>query len=79
MPKTPANIKSLARAHTESAVNVLKNIANNRKAPPSSRVAAATALLDRGWGRPAQVHSGDEDGGPLVIQIVKYGDDPDTE
>ncbi len=27
---------------------------NDCKAPPSARVGAATAILDRGWGRPMQ-------------------------
>jgi len=35
-------------------VKVLAGIASQTDAPHSSRVAAATALLDRGWGRPKQ-------------------------
>ena len=27
---------------------------NDPKAPPAARVGAATAVLDRGWGRPTQ-------------------------
>jgi hypothetical protein len=36
-------------------------------------VAASQALLDRGWGRPPQVHSG-EDGGDLRITIRQIVD-----
>lgn len=54
MPKVPTEIKSLARAHTESALNVLASIMNQPNAPPAARVAAAQALIDRGWGKAAQ-------------------------
>jgi hypothetical protein len=36
-------------------------------APESARVAAANALLDRGWGKPTQLIAGDEDGAPINI------------
>ncbi len=52
MPKTLTDIRSLARTHTVSMVNVLESIASSPKAPEASRVSAATALLDRGWGKP---------------------------
>lgn len=54
MAKTPLEIKSLARAHTESALRVLAAIMNKDSAPDSARVAAAQALLDRGWGKATQ-------------------------
>ena len=76
MPKTPANLRSLARAHTEMGIKVLAGIASAEDAPPAARVAAVTALFDRGWGRAPQVHSG-EDGGDITItirQILESGD-----
>ncbi len=51
MAKTPLEIKSLARAHTEKALKVLAGIMNAVEAPHSARVAAANSLLDRGWGK----------------------------
>ena len=54
MAKAPSDIRSLARSHTTKALNVLKGIMSERGAPHSSRVAAAVALLDRGWGKPPQ-------------------------
>lgn len=54
MAKAPTEIKSLARKHTASALNVLAGIMNKTDAPESARVAAATALLDRGWGKATQ-------------------------
>jgi hypothetical protein len=41
---------------------------NQDESPPAARVAAATAILDRGWGKPAQaIIGGDEDSPPLKI------------
>jgi hypothetical protein len=39
---------------------------NETSCPPAARVSAASALLDRGWGKPVQSmeHSG-HDGGPI--------------
>ena len=54
MAKTPTDIRSLARSHTDSALKVLAGIMNEETAPAASRVAAASALLDRGWGKPKQ-------------------------
>ena len=54
MAKTPSDIRSLARAHTETALRTLASIVTQKQAPASARVAAATALLDRGWGKPLQ-------------------------
>jgi hypothetical protein len=52
--KTPTDIRSLARSHTETALKVLSGIMKEDKAPPAARVAAAQALLDRGWGKSVQ-------------------------
>ena len=50
------------------------------KAPPAARVAAAQALLDRGWGKPAQVVTGDDSGLPItVIHRLIVSSEPDIE
>lgn len=54
MAKAPAQIRSLARAHTATALAVLAGIMNQTDAPPAARVSAAQALLDRGWGKATQ-------------------------
>src|SRR5262245_22150747 len=56
MAKTPLEIASLARMHTKKAVKTLAAIMNEPRAPYAARVAAAEALLDRGWGKPKQSH-----------------------
>jgi hypothetical protein len=52
--KLPTDVKALARVHTESALNVLAGVMNAPDAPHTARVAAATAILNRGWGQPHQ-------------------------
>jgi hypothetical protein len=47
-----------------------------REYSPAARVQAANILLDRGWGRPPQAHTG-EDGDDIRVtirQIVERGD-----
>jgi hypothetical protein len=52
--KTPTDIRSLARSHTDSALRTLANIMSSEEAPAAARVSAAQALLDRGWGKATQ-------------------------
>ena len=60
MAKAPADLRSLARAHTELGIQTLAGIARNSTSD-TARVSAAQALLDRGWGKPAQPHTGEDD------------------
>ena len=53
-PKIVSEVRDLARQHSTFAVEVLVKIAGNGRAPAMARVAAATQLLDRGFGRPPQ-------------------------
>jgi hypothetical protein len=43
-------------------------------APPGARIQAIAILLDRGWGRAPQPHSG-EDGGDITITIRQISGD----
>lgn len=62
-------LTEMARAHTEKALKALVEVVSNKGAPESARISAATALLDRGWGRPAQaVELTGADGGPIQTQ-----------
>ena len=70
-PKAIAEVRDLARAQTEKAIEGLASIADDTKAPPAARVAAYNSLLDRGWGRPAQTISGDsENPHKLIVEII---------
>ena len=68
-PKAAENVRDLARSHTELAVATLVAIADGGQSE-AAKVAAATAILDRGWGRPTQPLSGDDDAPPIGMAIV---------
>lgn len=48
------SLSDLAKEHTETALTALISVLKDKRASASARVQAATALLDRGWGRPHQ-------------------------
>lgn len=52
--RTPAWLRELAQERTEAAIQTLEQIMLGKKQPSRSRVAAAEALLNRGWGQPKQ-------------------------
>jgi hypothetical protein len=58
-PKEIAEVKELARAHMPAAIEALVSIMKNTKSSDAARVSAATALLDRGYGKPQQHITGD--------------------
>jgi hypothetical protein len=53
-PKGEGEIREIARQHTDAAIRTLVRVMSNKKASHGAQVAAASALLDRGWGRPQQ-------------------------
>lgn len=53
-PRAVLEVRDLARSCTEAAVRTLGEVMTNPRAPAAARVAAAVAVLDRGWGRPPQ-------------------------
>src|SRR5215471_12280154 len=55
MAVAPTEIRTLARSYTKAAIKTLVGIMRQPKAPPAARVMAANALLDRGWGKAAQL------------------------
>ena len=71
MPKAVTEIRSLARSHTRSALNVLVGVMRHPTATPAARVAAATAILDRGWGKPTQALEGTKDGALELIHRIE--------
>ena len=71
MPKAVTEIRSLARSHTRTALNVLVAVMRNTKATPPARVAAANAILDRGWGKPTQTLGNDEGALELIHRIER--------
>jgi hypothetical protein len=71
-PKTIIEIRSLARGHTRTAVNVLVGVMRNKDATPAARVSAANAILDRGWGKATQpLENGDAGALELIHRIER--------
>ena len=73
MPKTLTEIRSLARSHTRSALNVLLAVMRNTKAPAPARIAVANAILDRGWGKAAQAIGNGDDGADIIFAHFTHG------
>ena len=76
MAKATADIRSLARAQTDLAIRTLTGICGSKAAPAAARVSAASALLDRGWGKPQQTHTGEDGDIRVVIRTITEGAPP---
>ena len=63
------NLISLARSYTNLAIRTVAGICQNGESE-MARLAAASILLDRGWGKAAQAHTGENGEGPVVVNIV---------
>jgi hypothetical protein len=74
---TLADIETLARAKTEAALNVLAAIMFRETANAFARVAAANAILDRGWGKPVQLLATDARPRELLQRIERIIVHPD--
>src|SRR5712691_1635664 len=72
MARSLTEIRSLARSHTRSALNVLVRVMQNKDATPAARVSAANAVLDRGWGKaPQAIQNGDDGAFELIHRIER--------
>ena len=69
-PGGVAAVRELARNHTAEAIECL--LKEMRQGDTShARIAAANALLDRGWGRPTQPLAGDAEEPPIGIAMSR--------
>ena len=66
--KIPADLRSLARSHTALCIKVLAGIVQNGTSE-SARATAAGILLDRGWGKAPQAHTGENGEGDIQVVI----------
>lgn len=77
--KAKRDLAEMAKGHAEAALKTLADIHADKDAPPAARVSAATAILDRAYGKPPQSMAlSNPDGtafAPTVIQIVAAGND----
>jgi hypothetical protein len=72
------HVKDIARAYTEVAMAELIKLATKSKSE-NMKLLASTAILERGWGKPAQAHVGGEpDDNPVrhVHEVVRRVVDP---
>src|SRR5690554_961968 len=67
-PREIGYVRELARQHTDVAIQTLIEMAKHGK-PDRTRVAAAEALLDRGYGRPTTHIAGDDDAPPIRVDL----------
>ena len=66
--KVTRDIRKLAQKHGPAVIKGLVEIMENKDHP--QRVTAMKELLDRGYGKSAQIHAGPE-GGDIVIRFVE--------
>ena len=69
--RTLTEIRSVARSHTRTAINVLVGIMRSKDATPAARVSAANAILDRGWGKVAQPLQGGDEALKMIHRIER--------
>ena len=67
--KAKRALAEMAKDHAEAALSTLAEVHADQAAPAAARVSAATAILDRAYGKPTQAmeHTG-KDGGPIQTQ-----------
>ncbi len=64
------SLQDVAREHTESAVQTLVDLMVDPAVSPRARVSAASAILDRGWGKPSQEFDTGENLANLLADII---------
>ena len=70
-PKITAEVKELARQYTDQAIIALvKNLEDENG---SVRNTAASILLDRGYGKPAQAIGGDDSMDAITLRTIVTG------
>jgi hypothetical protein len=78
MPKIPPEVREMARAATPLAIATLREVCEHGD-KDAARVAAAVALLDRAWGKPAQsleLHGPEDGAAELRLTIARLRADP---
>ena len=74
--KLGADIRAMAQVYTAEAILALVDIMRGHgrareKISPQARAYAASALLDRGHGKPAQAHTGESGTGPVTFNLIE--------
>lgn len=69
--KAKKELMEAAKEHAPDALGVLVEIAKDKAAPHSARVSAASAILDRGYGKPVTMGPGDN-GEQVAKQLISW-------
>ena len=78
--RSSPDVKAAARELTPQALGTLQEIMEDKKAPPAARVTAATEILSRGWGRPAQRLEAEAGNGTMsFLALVQASFSPEVE
>jgi hypothetical protein len=64
-------LKSLCRAYTKKNVETLGGWATGDNIEDDLKFRAIIALMDRGWGKPAQSITGEGGEGPMIVEIIQ--------
>jgi hypothetical protein len=82
MPRAVTEIRSLARSYTRTAINVLVGVMRSKDATHTARLAAANAILDRGWGKATQALETRDNGARELIhrieRVIVHPEDTDS-
>jgi hypothetical protein len=68
-----ADVRAIAQSYTEEAILTLVALMRRKKTPPQTRAYAASAILDRGHGRPGHLkrNTGESGTGPVTVNITE--------
>jgi hypothetical protein len=69
-PRAIVEVVELARRETAASIAALVRVRDAEDTPPAAVVAAATALLDRAWGRPPQAITTDPANTPTMLHLI---------
>src|SRR5262247_1011022 len=56
--------------YTDTAIKTLAGIMMEQTSPPMARIVAAKVLLDRGWGKPKEMHHSGVDDNKTLLKVV---------
>lgn len=68
--KAKRDIAEMAKERGHEALDVLFDVATDDEQPAAARVSAANAILDRGYGKPAQTIDNTSSDGTMTPQAI---------
>lgn len=71
-PKVVNEIRDLARTHSPTAFERVVKLMGSQD--ERIALAASQEILNRAYGKPPQAVTGEDGEGPLIVQIVRFGD-----